>query len=300
VRGVPAAFAPPLAVSLVAAAALAGGAASAARTTTVGGADRPLSASDFARQRFDRSTRIDNAWFPLRPGTQLTFTGATNEDGRRVPHRVVFTVTDLTKTIGDVRAVMIRELDYSDGELVEAELAFFAQDNDGNVWHLGQYPEEYENGKFVRAPAWLNGFERAKAGIAMKATPKLGAPAYSQGFAPPPINWTDHARVYRIGIRNCVPAGCFENVLVTDEFNPDEPGRHQLKYYAYGVGNIRVGWMGAREIDKETLVLVRRTRLGPVALARVRAAALRQERHAYQISKDVYAKTSPATRLPAG
>jgi hypothetical protein len=27
------------------------------------------------------------------------------------------------------------------------------------VWHLGEYPEEYENGKFVKAPAWLAGFE---------------------------------------------------------------------------------------------------------------------------------------------
>lgn len=263
------------------------------------GAARPVSAGDFGRQSFDRSTVVDNAWFPLRPGTQLTFRGATSEGKRRVPHKVVFTVTDLTKTIRGIRTVVIWELDYSDGELVEAELAFFAQDDDGNVWHLGQYPEEYENGKIVATPAWLVGFERARAGIAMKAEPKLGAPAYSQGFAPPPINWTDHARVHRIGISNCVPVGCYDNVLVTDEFNPDEPGRHQLKYYARGLGNIRVGWMGARETDKETLVLVKAVRLAPSALAKARASALAQEARAYRLSENVVGRTPRSTRLPA-
>ncbi|MEV7907643.1 hypothetical protein [Streptomyces anulatus] len=46
--------------------------------------------------------------------------------------------------------------DYSDGKLVETELAFFAQDDDGNVWHFGQYPEVHENGRLVEAPAWLS------------------------------------------------------------------------------------------------------------------------------------------------
>ena len=145
---------------------------------------------DFNHKNFDRSTTIDNNWLPLKPGTQLVYKGFTSEDGKRVSHRVVFTITDFSKMIDGVRTVVVWDTDYKAGKLVETELAFFAQDNDGSVWHLGQYPEEHENGKFVAAPAWIAGIEGAKAGIAMKAEPRLGAASYSQGWAPS-VKWTD-------------------------------------------------------------------------------------------------------------
>ena len=59
-----------------------------------------------------------------------------------------------------------------------------------------------------------------------------------------------------MGQKTCVPVECYKNVLVTEEFNPDEPGAYQLKYYAPGVGNVRVGWRGEKEEEKETLELV--------------------------------------------
>ncbi|HYZ17907.1 MAG TPA: hypothetical protein VE615_00045, partial [Gaiellaceae bacterium] len=96
-----------------------------------GAANREISARDFDPANFDRSTTIDNRWFPLKPGTQFVYTGSTVEEGERISHRVVFTVTDLVKPIAGVRNIVIWERDYRAGELVEAELALFAQDNDG-------------------------------------------------------------------------------------------------------------------------------------------------------------------------
>ena len=255
-----------------------------------------ITARDFHRVGFGRSTTIDNKWLPLKPGTQFVYEGATSEGQRRVPHRTVFTVTDLTKVVAGVRTVVVWDRDYSHGELVETELAFFAQDNGGNVWHLGQYPEEYEHGKFVGAPAWLHGIKGARAGIFVKAKPRLGAPSYSQGFAPPPINWTDRAKVHKLGQHTCVPAACYDGVLVTAEFNRDQPGKYQLKYYAPGVGNVRVGWLGAKDTDKEVLVLVKVRHLRPPAVAELAENALRLEKRAYRVSKDVYGRTSPARR----
>jgi hypothetical protein len=263
-------------------------------TTENGTRPKEVSAKDFNPGNFDNATTIDNEWFPLQPGTQFFFEGAATEDGERIPHRVVFTVTDLTKVIEGVRTVVVWDRDYSAGELVEAELALFAQDNDGNVWHLGQYPEEYEEGKFAKAPAWIAGLKGARAGISMKANPRLEASDYSQGFAPPPINWIDRARVYQMGQRTCVPFDCYEDVLVTEEFERNKPGAYQLKYYARGVGNVRVGWRGRKEDEREVLVLVDLVHLSPEALARVREAALELEKRAYRISKDVYAHTPPA------
>ena len=248
---------------------------------------------DFNAKNFDRPVQIDNKWMPLKPGTRYVYEGTTIEDdGTAVPHRVVINVTDLTKMIGGVRTVVTWDLDYSDSELVEVELAFFAQDNDGNVWRMGEYPEVHEDGKFIEAPTWIHGLADARAGIMMKADPQVGTPSYSQGWGPA-VNWTDRGQVDQLGQKTCVPASCYEDVLVIAETSQSEPDAQQLKYYARGLGNVRVAWRGSGEKTKETLELTQVEQLTPDALAEVRAEALNLEKHAYEISKDVYALTPP-------
>jgi len=252
------------------------------------------SAKDFKRARFDHPTHIDNRWLPLKPGTQLVYEGSAIVDEKaRQPRRVLTTVTDLSKVIDGVRTLVISEGDYTAGQLSEPELAFFAQDNAGNVWLVGEYPEEYEDGKFDKAPAWISGQKGAWAGITMLAEPRRGVPDYAQGFAPPPVDFTDRAGVYKMGQKTCTPVECYKNVLVTEEFNPDEPGAFQLKYYASGVGNVRVGWRGEREEEKETLELVELNHLSPEALAKVRKKALQMDGRAYERS-EAYRQTPPA------
>jgi hypothetical protein len=268
--------------------------------STEGGSEKaktaPLtgSAKDFERARFDDPTHIDNRWLPLKPGTQLVYEGsAIVDEGGRQPRRVVTTVTDLSKVIDGVRTLVISEKDYTAGQLSEPELAFFAQDKAGNVWLVGEYPEEYEDGKFDKAPAWISGQKGARAGIAMLAEPRQGAPDYAQGYAPPPVDFTDRARVYKTDQKTCTPVDCYENVLVTEEFNPDEPGAFQLKYYASGVGNVEVGWRGEKEEEKETLELVELNELSSEALGKVRKKALEMDQRGYERS-EVYRETPPA------
>ncbi|MFQ5922709.1 MAG: hypothetical protein ACE5M4_07675 [Anaerolineales bacterium] len=247
---------------------------------------------EFDPDQFDRPTKIDNQWFPLQPGTQYVYEGITEEGSRRIPHSIVFSVTDLTKEIAGIRTVVAWILDYSDQELVEAELAFYAQDNHGNVWFLGEYPEVYERGKLVEAPSWITGFKGARAGIVMKAEPEVGLPSYSQGWGPA-VNWTDRGQVVQTGQRTCVLVDCYENVLVTEEFSQSEPDAFQIKFYAPGVGNVRVGWRGA-DATREELELVDLILLDPQALEEIRAGALELEKRAYEISKEVYDQTPPA------
>ena len=251
---------------------------------------------EFDPADFDNSTTIDNGWLPLTPGTQWVFEGTTNEDGELIPHLLVFTVTDLTKEINGVDTLVAWIEDYADEELVEAEIAFYAQDNDGNVWFLGEYPEEYEDGELVDAPAWLAGQEEALAGIKMPAEPRLGTPSYAQGWAPA-VEWTDRGQVYRVNQQTCVPVDCYEGVLVMDEFNEEEPGAFQLKYYARGVGQVRVGFRG-EDAQQEELVLTERVQLDADDLAEAREAALELEERAYEMSPDVFGPTSPSKQLP--
>jgi hypothetical protein len=251
---------------------------------------------DFDRHRFSNPTTIDNPWFPLKPGTQFVYEGSAIADDRTIHRRVVFTVTDLTKMVNGVRTLVAWDRDYNNGQLVEPELVFFAQDNDGNVWTLGQYPEEYEDGELAATPAWIAGLEGARAGIVMRAEPRTGTSDYSQGWGPK-VEYADRAKVHKMGQETCVTFGCYQNVLITDEWDAADPAARQRKYYARGVGNIRVGWAGQDE-EQEVLALVNLVQLSPQAIAEVRGEVLKLERRAYKRSKHVYGRTPPAEQPP--
>jgi hypothetical protein len=100
-----------------------------------------------------------------------------------------------------------------------------------------------------------------------------------------------------VGQQTCVPTGCYQNVLVMEEWDEADPAARQLKYYASGVGNVRVGWTG-RDEEKEILVLSKVVQLSPSALAEARNEALKLERSAYKVSKDLYGRTAPAEGSP--
>jgi uncharacterized membrane protein YkoI len=250
---------------------------------------------DFDANDFPRPTYIDNQWLSLTPGRQWISEGKTTEDGETQSHRIEFTVTDLTKEIDGVRTVVAWVVDIADGEAVEKELAFYAQDKSGNVWLLGEYPEEYEDGELLEAPTWISGLDEAKAGIKIKADPKPGDPAHFQGWGPS-VEWTDFGKPERLEAEVCVKAGCYKNVLVVAESSLDEEGAFQLKYYAPGVGVVKVGWRGD-DATQEELELVKISQLDAQALAAIRAEALAMEVRAYQVSDDVYAHTQPIEAL---
>lgn len=250
--------------------------------------------------KFTNPTKITNKWLPMTPGTRYVYDGTTTDDsGKSVPHKIVINITDLVKIIEGVRTLVSYDLDYSDGKLEEAELALFAQDDEGNVWHFGQYPEEYtKDGRFSDAPAWLAGIQGARAGIMMKAAPRLGAPSYSQGYGPR-VNWTDRGETYQVGQEIQAGGTQYKDVLVIRETSLEEESNDafQLKYYAAGVGNIKVGWMGKGETTREVLELTRVEKLDAQEMSVVREKALALEKSAYRRSRTVYAKTEPMTQL---
>jgi hypothetical protein len=247
--------------------------------------------------KFSHPTEITNKWLPCKPGMRRSYSGTSVEDdGKVVPHQIEVTITDLVKTIGGVRTVVSYDLDYSDNELVEAELSLLAQDDDGNVWLFGEYPEEYEDGKLIKAPAWIHGFEGARAGIMMKAVPRLGTPSYSEGWAPA-VGWKDRAVPYQVGQKVTVKAGSYEDVLVIKETAKGEKDAAQLKYYAPNVGNVQVGWTGDKRLTQETLELVKLEQVDDKTLAEVREKALALEKSAYKHGGKAYDRTSPATPI---
>lgn len=256
------------------------------------GTDDPIPAvpSPSAVTDFSHPTRIDNRFFPLVPGTKWVYEGSVTEAGETVQHTIVFTVTSLTKVIDGVSTRVVWDVDYGDGELEESELAFFAQDDDGNVWNFGEYPEEYADGAFEGAPSlWITGMAGAKGGPHMLADPEVGD-AYEEGLVRS-IEFYDVSEVASTDVRTCVPEDCYNNVLYVKETSPlDETGGTQTKYYAPNVGLVRIGAIGGDAQERMTLRSV--GKISDDALERVDREVRRLDEHGREIS-NLYARTNP-------
>jgi hypothetical protein len=264
-------------------------ATNAPRPTTADGTEPVF--ENFDGASFTNSTLIDNDWFPLIPGNQLVLAGTSIEDGEELTHRLEYTVTDFTKEIAGVKTVVVWIEDYSDDELVEVELAFFAQDDNGSVWFFGEHPEEYADEAFVDAPTWIAGVGDAKPGIEMYANPEPGLPPYFQGWAPA-VSWSDYGTVDSVGTKVCATLDCYDNVLTIAESSLGEPGVYQLKSYARGVGNIQVDFRG-EDLHQEKLDVVEFGPISKTSMEQYRALAIALEAHANDISPTVYGTTPP-------
>jgi hypothetical protein len=282
---------PAIAIGALGAAALAGCAATTDRASrhSTGTASHPAT----GQATFSRPLQVGNPMFPLRPGTVFVYKGRIVEGGRSTAHSVRFTVTDLTKVVDGVRTVVAWDRDFEAGELTEQELAFFAQDDQGNVWNFGEYPEEFADGKFTGAPdTWIRHTAGAYGGMHMLARLAVGA-RYREGLVPK-IEFNDMSKVTGTGRTTCVPAGCYRGVLLVTEWSPNDQGSGmQLKYYAPRVGLVRVGAHGGD--SREYLTLIAIHHLDQSGIAAVRKAALAMERRAYRVST-VYKRTEPAVR----
>lgn len=241
---------------------------------------------------FSHPLRTDSKYFPLVPGMRYSYEGRVSDAEGTHLHQVVFVVTDLVKNVNGRNARVILDKDYSDGVLTEVELAFFAQDDAHNVWTLGEYPEEYENGRFQGAPStWINGVRGARAGILVPGRPRVGTPPFLQGRAPA-VGFWDVGQVLARRLRTCVPTGCYSGVVKIKEWAPNAPETGtQLKYYAPHVGLVRISAQGGD--SQEVMVLRSLRRLCAAQLRAVRAEALRLDHRAYTVSKD-YRATGPA------
>lgn len=173
---------------------------------------------------------IDNPYLPLPVGRTLVYEGVS--DGER--ERIEITVTDRTREVMGVTATVVRDRAFVEGALVEDTFDWFAQDRWGNVWYLGEATAEYENGEVVsRAGSWEAGVDGAMPGVVMLADPRVGD-RYRQEFYEGEAE--DMARVRASGESVAVPAGSYQDVLVTEDWTPLEPEVLEHKSYAPGVG----------------------------------------------------------------
>ena len=123
----------------------------------------------------DFTTKIDNEYFPMKPGTTFIYGGRERDE---------MSVTHQTKKVMGVECVVVDDRAWEDGKLIERTYDWFAQDKKGTVWYFGEDTKEYENGKVVSTKgSWEAGVDGAKPGIVMPADPKVGQ-SYHQEYYP--------------------------------------------------------------------------------------------------------------------
>lgn len=173
-----------------------------------------------------------NPYFPLTPGLVLHYRGA---DGpAKFRERVA--VTHRARTIEGVKAVVVRDvLRSADGTLAESTRDWYADDNRGNVWYLGEATATYDRHGHVdsREGSWQAGVEGARAGMIMPSSPKP-TDAYRQEY------WRGHAEdqawIVQTGAAVTVPTGTYQRVVRSYEWSRLERANVSVKFYAQGVG----------------------------------------------------------------
>ena len=202
----------------------------------------------FDPANFDPLAIIDNPYLPLGPGFSHAISGQITDDGESTVTEIsIQTYEGPGPVIAGVQSTFIRDRSTLDGVLVEEAHDYFAQDRDGNVWYLGEdvinltYDDDEKVSAVDTQGSWRAGVNGAEAGFAMPALLQVGA-VYFQEHAPADAAMDIGEILDRLGSITG-PLGSYGGVVAVFETSPIEPDLREIKYYAPGVGLIRV-WEG--------------------------------------------------------
>lgn len=221
----------PSASTFVVAAAFLASTTAVARTVTI----------PFNPANFSDPLDIDNAYFPLVAGTTYTYRADT-EDGCEVD---VMTVTIQTRVIDGVTTRVVHDVVYegdtctSGLDKAEDTSDYYAQDNAGNVWYMGEDTFDcMASGCTPGEGGWIAGVNGAQPGIIMLAHPQSGD-SYQQEFLPGVAQ--DQALVTAVGItermtRPDAYRSSFSDCIVTKESTVLERGSIESKTYCPDIG----------------------------------------------------------------
>ena len=130
-----------------------------------------------------------------------------------------------------IEARVVRDTVTEDGVPTEITDDWYAQDSDGNIWYLGEYVTNYEDGKVVdHDGSFEAGVDGAQPGVVMPANPVPGL-TYRQEYYKGEAE--DKGAVVTVGEEQVqVPFGFFDkDVLMTRDLVPTEPKVEELKFY---------------------------------------------------------------------
>jgi len=227
-------------------------------TASAGGMLEPV----FNPADFSNPTVIDNPYFPLVPGTIFTYRSIT-EDECEVND---VTVTNVTPVIAGILTREVHDEVWLDDDCdggrdfrSEDTLDRYAQDDEGNVWYMGEDTAEYcdrdePNLVCSTEGSWEAGVDGGEAGFLMLADRTPGT-SYPQEFLEGEAE--DMAKVLRtdaavsLTFDNQIDPDDYEGCLKTKEWSPLETGVVEHKYYCPGVGLVLINELKSKTVRVE-------------------------------------------------
>ncbi len=181
-------------------------------------------------------TAIDNPYLPLSTLKQDILDGT--EGGKKV--RIERTTRpELHKTFKfggmEIEALVVEDREFMDGQIEEDVLDYFAQDDNGTVYYLGEDVDDYKDGKIVgHEGSWLTGKDTPVPGVFFPAHAKVGMKWRSKDVSK---SISERNEIIAMGETVIVPAGTFKDCVKVRELIGD--GATEYKYFCKGIGVVR-------------------------------------------------------------
>lgn len=175
--------------------------------------------------------RVDHPYFPLFPGARWIYEARTKTGVERQEAEVLRE----SHMVEGVAATVLHTIEYVDGAIIEESSDWFAQDDRGNVWGLGEDTCDFEHGQCAnRSGSWQWGEKGALAGIVLPAEPTVdGQPFFHEflsGYA------QDVGEITALGKTVTVPAGVFSDCIEMRDTSQLRPTELEMKSFCRDVG----------------------------------------------------------------
>jgi hypothetical protein len=204
----------------------------------VKGDDRQIDASYdpvISPANFTNGARLTNPYYSFEPGKKYIYEGRSEEGTERIELQLLET----SKQVMGINCAVINDKSFVNGKLVENTNDWFAQDNDGTIWYFGEAVDFLNEDGSIKnhEGSWEAGVDGAKPGIFMLARPQPGK-SYRQEYY---FNHAEgQARVEEVGLTMQTVVGSANNVIKIKEWDELEDDSEEFKYYAPGIGLIKV------------------------------------------------------------
>jgi hypothetical protein len=186
--------------------------------------------------KFSHPREITNPYLPLVSLKQDILEGKEGNDKIRIERtakpdiRKTYTINNQT-----VETLCVEDRELINGALVEVALDYFAQDDNGTVFYLGEDVDEYKGGKIVgHSGTWHFGRDTQSPGVLFPAQPKVGDKFMSEDVSKE-IHENDE--IVALSETVTTPAGTYTNCIKLKEVLAD--GDIEYKYFAKGIGVVR-------------------------------------------------------------
>jgi len=186
--------------------------------------------------KFSHPREITNPFLPLATLKQDILEGTEGGKKVRIERTAKPEVRKTFKIGGQtVDALAVEDREFQDGQIEEVALDYFAQDDDGTVYYLGEDVDEYQDGKVTgHEGSWLLGKDTKNPGIIFPGHPKIGVKFKSEDVSK---EITENDEIISLSEDVMTPGGNYSNCIKVKEGLAD--GTIEYKYNAKGIGVVR-------------------------------------------------------------